>query len=204
MKLLIFVLTSATWTLLPAQSLEQPRPRTCYRAGQLPRCRVFLLTNAGGFVTSNPRQNETPFRALVDWGFMVNTGQRNAFGASWFVTYDQDEFTSGPALRYRRWLAPERSLDIAVGTPLTNDHTGLGSVLGMVKYNPVHWAGIAVRPELVRRELFTCDLSGCVERTVTSSRVYAGLEMGWYPGLTLSVGGGVVIGLLLLALAGSD
>ena len=33
---------------------------------------------------------------------------------------------------------------------------------------------------------------------------YVGAEAGWYPGLTLSIGGGVAIGILILLVAATD
>jgi hypothetical protein len=34
--------------------------------------------------------------------------------------------------------------------------------------------------------------------------VYGGIEFGWFPGLALSVGGGMAAGLALIALSGID
>jgi hypothetical protein len=44
----------------------------------------------------------------------------------------------------------------------------------------------------------------CTEYTATSVRVYAGGELGWVPGLVLSLGGGVVLGVAVIALAGGS
>jgi len=176
----------------------------CYRPRPLPRCHVFLLTNAGAYVTPTATEGETRFRGVVDWGFMVNSGPKNAYGVSWFVSLDKDDFTSGPVIRYRRWLDAERSVEIALATPVTNDQIKPGSVLAVVKYNPVHWAGVALRPEIVRSRTFTCPPGGCAYGTETVARVYAGVELGEVAGLTLSLGGGAVAVLVALALAGSN
>jgi hypothetical protein len=41
-------------------------------------------------------------------------------------------------------------------------------------------------------------------RTKSSRRVFFGVEFGWTPGLVLSIGGGLALGLLALAYARSD
>ena len=41
-------------------------------------------------------------------------------------------------------------------------------------------------------------------RTASSGRVFFGVEFGWTPGLVLSIGGGLALGLAFLAYAGSD
>ena len=187
---------------LIAQEVERPSG-LCFRARPRPRCQAFFITNAGTYVTPSARSGETPFRGIIDWGFMSNSGPGHAFGVSWFVSLDKDEWAMGPVLRYRRWLAGERSLEVALATPVSRGQIQPGSVLALVKYNPVRWGGVGLRPELIRARSFTCGTT-CTERTVYSGRVYAGIEVGEVAGLSLSIGGGVGVLLLALALAGSD
>ena len=187
---------------LIAQEVERSSG-LCFRARPRPRCQRFFVTSAGAYVTPSARRGETPFRGIVDWGFMSNSGRRHAFGVSWFVSFDKDEFATGPVLRYRRWLAGERSLEVALGTPVTSEQLQRGSLLALVKYNPVRWGGIGLRPELVRIRSFTCGTT-CTARTAYAGRVYAGVEVGEVAGMTLSLGGGLSVLLLALALAGSD
>lgn len=197
------VFTATCSVALPAQDAERSSG-LCYRPRPRPRCHAFLLTNAGAYVTPTATNGDSRFRGVVDWGFMVNSGPRNAVGLSWFVSLDKDDFTSGPVIRYRRWLDAERSLEIALATPVTNDQIKPGSVLALVKYNPVHWAGVALRPEFVRSQTFACFPGGCAYSTANVGRLYAGVEVGEVAGLTLSLGAGVSALLLALALAGSD
>jgi len=192
----------------PAILLPQAPPRAaddpCFRARPAPDCSVFFMTNAGGYIKPGRTTGGSPLRAIVDWGVMVNASPRHAIGGSWFVMLDEDDFTSGPMVRYRRWFERDRSLDVALGTTLASGQLKSGSILGLVKYNPVHWFGVAVRPEYVRRDAFTCGPLTCTQYTETSVRVHGGVEFGWVPGLTLSLGGGVVLGLFAIAFAGSD
>ena len=192
----------------PPIVLAQTPPRSandpCFRARPAPECRVFFMTNAGGYIKPARINGGSPLRAIVDWGVMVNVSPRDAIGGSWFVTLDEDDFTTGPVVRYRRWFEGDRSLDVALGTPLAGGQLKAGSILGLVKYNPVHWFGVGVRPEYLRRSAFNCGLLTCTEYTATSVRVYGGVEFSSAPGLVLSLSGGVALGLLVIALSGVD
>lgn len=195
------LLTAAAVAL--AQTLQAQD--SCFVAKPAPKCSVFFFTNAGGYLKPPRRNGSSPYRVLIDWGVMANASPRNAIGASWFVTLDEDEFTTGPTIRYRRWFDNHRSLDVALGTAITGHEVKTGSVLGLVRYNPDTWFGVGIRPEYVRRRVLTCTPGPrCTEYTATSARVYAGVEVGEYPGFFLSLVGGAFVGLLALLIAGSD
>ena len=171
----------------------------CYHAQPKPACSVFFLTNAGVY-TGSPS-----LRGVADWGVMVNVGQRDAVGASFFAILDRDGATAGPTLRYRRWLGPQGSLDVAVGTPVTNNNNIVaGSLYGLVKWNPVHWLGVAARPELIRRAVFTCGPSSCTAATRSRAQLSFGVEVGWVPGLVTTASGGLALLALIAAFAGAD
>ncbi len=174
----------------------------CFRAQPRNECRVFLLTNSGPYIQLDAFKFDQ-IRFAIDWGAMVNLSSRNAVGGSWFVFGQSGEnFTTGPGLRWRRWFGPTQSLDIAVGTPIfTGDSESfdLGSVLGLVKYNPVHWISVAARPELVRANVYNCSEAGCpppVSRT--QPRLYLGSELGGMPGLGLGVAAGIAVGVAVI------
>lgn len=197
------LLVTALATSLRAQDAS-PAPQECYLPRPLPACRLILLTNAGGFLNLDPSTSgESRFRAILDWGLLANTGRHDGVGASFFVMLDEDEFSYGPVLRYRRWFSERRSLDITVGTPVSPGDLRPGSVLGMIKYNPDDWAGFALRPEYALRRDYVCTVA-CVEETKRFTRVYAGAEVGWYPGLAVSIGSAVMLGIMVILLAGSD
>src|SRR5438034_2647716 len=126
---------------------------------------------------------------MADWGALANVGPRQAVGASFFASLDADAFVLGPAVRYRRWIGADQSVDIALGTPVvSSDYGPTLSPYGLVKWNPAHWVGIALRPE-VRRPVTTCDQSGC--RSGSRFVGSAGVEFGWVPGLSLTFPGSV-------------
>jgi hypothetical protein len=183
---------------VPVQSPDQ----LCFRAGPLSECRAFFLTNFGPYVQLDAFDFDQ-IRVAVDWGAMLNVSSNNAVGGSWFVFGQGGEnFSTGPVLRWRRWFGPVQSLDVAVGTPLYSgdrESFDLGSVLGLVKYNPVHWFGVAARPELIRSNVYNCTEAGCpppVRRT--RPRLYLGSEFGGMSGLGLGVAAGVTVGVVLI------
>jgi hypothetical protein len=177
------------------QSADSP----CLRARPYPECRVFFVTSSGAYVRVAGGLGEGPMRGILDWGAMVNLSPKNAVGASWFVTGDEDGFSTGPVLRWRRWLGPTQSLDFGVGTVIAGvESARRGSVLGLVKYNPVHWFGIAARPELVRYNDVVYDPAGYRVVSGTKARLYMGAEIGGKPGLVL---GGVAAVVLALGIA---
>jgi hypothetical protein len=171
-----------------ADSVGHDAGGVSFRAHPLSDCRVFFLSNAGGYLKLSasssipPSGTQSNLRAIWDWGVMVNISPRDAIGASWFVTWDEDDVTTGPVAHYRRWFDGSRSLDVAIGTPVTGgNELETGSILGLIKYNFVDWFGVAVRPEYARY-----GAAG------SWARVFVGMEFGWYPGVGLTVVGGAV------------
>lgn len=179
-------------------------------AAQTPaRATTFLLTSAGVYVGTGAGAGTSSLRLIADYGVMMNLGQ-SAIGGSWFVALDANGFSTGPVVRYRRWLTARASLDVAIGTPVANGSAfgsdGLlqpGSVLALAKYNPAPWFGVALRPEYVRRLNVVCDAFTCAEQTTSAGRVYAGAELGELPGVVLTVLGGLFALVGITAIAGS-
>lgn len=200
---LIATATVCSVSTVAAQEPVAVRPThdLCFRCRPYPECRAFFVTNSGGYFQLGARRGANPMRAIADWGAMVNLSSKDAIGGSWFVTVAENELSTGPVLRWRRWLGPTQSLDFAVGTPVAGGNLARpGSVLGLVKYNPVYWFGIAARPEMVRYDdEYICDDAGCRTVSGTKARLYLGAEVGELPGLVLGASAGVVAGLLVLA-----
>jgi hypothetical protein len=188
---------------LPAQ--EAPAP-FCYRARPRPACSAFVFTNFGGYLLlGNDQTSDTPLREVADWGVMANLDERNAVGASMFASLDRLGFGLGPAVRYRRWLSPTASLDVALGAPLvvTTNNIQSGSVFGLVRWSPNHWFALAARPELVRGPVFLgCGPTGCNIPVQSRMRMSLGVELGGVPGLTFTALGGAATAVLAAIVAG--
>jgi len=205
-----FILLLLAWSeRAPAQATQdssaaRTRARLCYRARPRPACSAFVLTNFGSYlVLGRDESGDAPLRGVADWGLMVNVGTRDAVGASVFASLDRLGFALGPAARYRRWIPPSRSFEVAVGTPLVADNDiETGSVFGVVKWSPNHWLAVAARPELIRQPVFLCGPTTCNEEVRSRGRVSLGVETGWVPGLVLTgVGGGALLAIVAIILS---
>jgi hypothetical protein len=194
----------------PAQGTQDtaagpPPAPLCYRARPKPACSAFIFTNFGAYlVLGRDELNDTPLREVADWGVMANVGTRDAVGAAVFASLDRLGFGLGPSVRYRRWLAPAGSLDVAVGAPLltSTDNIRSGSVFGLVRWSPNDWFAVAARPELVRRPVFLgCGPTTCTSGVQSRARVSLGLEFGHVPGLALTAAASVATLLLAAAVA---
>lgn len=175
----------------------------CYRARPKPACSAFIVTNFGAYIVLSRRfGDDTPLRAVADWGVMFNVGARNAIGGSFFASLDEAGFGAGPAVRYRRWLSATASVEMAVGTPVvTSSEIKPGSVFGLVRWSPDHWFAVTVRPEVLRKQ-FVCGPVTCTEET--RGRLSLGAEVGWVPGLVLTVGSAATILIVIVTALGGD
>jgi hypothetical protein len=154
--------------------------------------RVFLVTNAGAYVQSGGRIGGRRVSGIVDVGAMIKLSPKNAVGGSWFITGEDEGLSTGPVLRWRRWLGSTQSIDVGVGTPIAGpESVRPGSLLGLVKYNPVPWFGVVARPELVRYTAYDPPSFQLVSGTRT--RLSLGAEFGGKPGRVL---GAVAVGTL--------
>ena len=200
-------LTVLSIALLLAGSEAAPAQESlCYRAQPKPACSAFAFTNFGGYVVlGSDVTGDTPLREVADWGLMANVDSRNAIGGSVFASLDRLGFGLGPAVRYRRWLSPTSSVDVALGTPLLAAFSNMraGSLFGLVRWSPNHWFALAARPELVRAPVFLgCGPTGCNIPIQSRARLSVGMELGWVPGLTLTAAGGLASAFLAALIAG--
>ena len=195
--------------LLLAWSKTAPAQQSfCYRARPKPACSAFAFTNFGGYlVLGSDLTGDTPLREVADWGVMANLDARNAVGGSVFASLDRLGFGLGPSVRYRRWLSPTASVDVALGAPLlaTTNNLRSGSLFGLVRWSPNHWFALAARPELVRGPvLLGCSPSGCEVAVQSHMRMSLGMELGWVPGVTLTAASGIAAIFIAALLSGVD
>ncbi len=201
-RLRVWFVTVATAVGIVCQLHAQTRADgspLCWHAQPAAGCRVFVLTDFGVYADITG-QHAGRFRALGEWGLMVNVTPRDALGASFFLSVSSPSpdgaWQSGPALRYRHWTSPRSALDLAIGyrgrTP--NDQ---GAVFGLFKYSPTPLVGVALRPEVVPK---SCPVGMCCVCNQTgwasSVRVLAGLELAEVPGFVVPAIGAAVGGLI--------
>lgn len=191
------VLITTAMLCWAAAAAAQSGDSASFRARVESERRVFLVTNAGVYAGFGGGS----ILGIADLGAMANLSPRHGVGASWFIAVGENGLYTGPVLRWRRWLGPTRSIDVALGTPISGGwEIRPGSALGLVKYNLSPNFGIAARPELVRyRNEYVCDAAGCRPVSDTRARLYLGAELGGKPGKVL--GGGAAIVLIVGAVA---
>ena len=200
-RVALLLLTTVPPLPLCAQS-GATRQGLCLLGHPGDRCSAFLLTNAGPYVRP-PEEGHSPLRFMVDWGAMANVRRQDAVGVSWFVTWDEDGFSTGPELHYRRWLRRERAVELMVGTIASGGVGPGGSALLVgIKYQPQPEIGVVLRPERVRRPTVICTTTPCVSASRTTARVYGGFEFTGMPGATVSLASGLtLVGVVVFVLA---
>ena len=210
---LLLAWSQQAWAQRSTESAAVAAPTSlCYHARPRPACSAFVLTNFGTYLllggggAGGPIPGLGPLRGVADWGLMINVSPRDAIGASAFASVGEDGFALGPAARYRRWIQPKGSIDVALGTPLltddNNEKVQPGSVFGLVKWNANDWIGLAIRPELVRRRVVVgCGTAGCTSADQSHMRLSLGVEVGWVPGLAMTIASGFLAALTAAAVA---
>ena len=175
-------------------------------ASKAPRPRPIWLTNFGiyavnygtstvtaydgsGFPLARASGRATDPRVLADWGVIIPTGAKSGFGASLMISVDEDWSFAAIFGRYRHVIDSSRSIDLALGVPLSNDNQHRVAPLGLIKYNATRKLGIAVRPELDRVLDYT--YYPAPPRYRNNFRISAGAELGGLPGAITSVTAGV-------------
>jgi hypothetical protein len=120
------VALGATLFLLPTIGQAQ----ICFRGHPQPRCNGFtVLEFTFGARSSGLAQysDGTPFYAAWSVGYLHNLNAGAAVGAAFKVSANDDGSRWGPVIRYRRWLGPSLSLDLAPGLFLGGDNGALPS-----------------------------------------------------------------------------
>ena len=92
--------------------------QSCFRGHPKPRCSGFTVLEFTGAMRLNDKSGPTDQNAgFFYWsgGYLQNVGPASAVGAAFKLTADSDGHRYGPTLRYRRWLGPGSSIDVAPG-----------------------------------------------------------------------------------------
>jgi hypothetical protein len=92
--------------------------QACFRGRPRPWCSGFTVLEFTGALRVNDKSGPTEqSSAFFYWsgGYLQNVGPKAAIGAAFKLTADSDGHRYGPVVRYRRWLTPTSSIDIAPG-----------------------------------------------------------------------------------------
>lgn len=202
----VIALTVFTVLATPLAARAQTAPDTAFGVHGLcwmrpaPACGTLLLTNFGVYQDYPQDNSVNGTRLEWDLGLMANVTRRDAVGGSLFFLTDRNgRFSEGLALRYRRWLGGENSVEAAVGVRGGAELIDKGAMVAMIKYNFGPKFGVVLRPEL----LFSCpQYGGVCARTDASSRlrVAVGVELGSWLGVASSAALGLVAAVVSAAM----
>lgn len=172
-----------------------------------PECRYFGVTEVGVAFGRRAKRTfyfdtpETRAELFISGGVMRNLDSHDAVGVTWFLESADEAVSTGPGLQYRRWLPKRQSIDIGVGAPIAGTDYELGTIFGVVRYSPVQWLGLTVRPERIERVTFECVPQGCGDLTDTHLRMRFGADLTGRPGATALAVYGVALGVMITILA---
>lgn len=178
----------------------------CFRGAPADRCAWFALAEAGAYYRfSDVIPGDE--RVLVNYtlGFMVNSSPRTAIGGEAFGGAE-GELRGGLALRWRRWLTGNASIDAAAGIHLLGEASAgtvrAGSPMIQARYTYRDLVGAAVRLDALRLNDACFDQACATLADGTSTRFYIGGEVGSGAGVAAMVATGLLV-LLAAAAYGS-
>lgn len=164
--------------------------QTCFRGHPRPRCGGFVVLESSGAVRLNEKSGPSDNApAFFFWsaGYLQNVSARSALGLAFKLTADSDGHRYGPVFRYRKWLSPTWSLDLAPGVFVggQDNFTNLRfpSAAADVAINWGDWVGVTVGLDALRHR-----------GTTTSWEGYTGLRFGTWLAPLGTVGLGILIG----------
>lgn len=182
----------------PAESIAQAEPQGfCFRGRTLPTCRAFAITEFGyGRAIGNDfdlgfGHHVEPHVIFWELGALRNLGVRSALGGTVLLTSRASFAIKG---RYRQWLSPEFSLDLAPGLTVIDDRSSARTpaFTGHLALNYGDWLSLGAMLETSR---FAADpFNG--QPAKSSTKPFFILRAGSYAG---AVTGGVVGALAGLA-----
>jgi hypothetical protein len=168
----------------------------CFRGRPLPECKTFWITESSVLVRLDERNNQKWHQQLYytfELGLMSNRDELLAFGGTMFLAFDDltDDFRLGYKARFRRWLSPKTSLDLAPGI-LTGTKTGFPGL--SVSVAVIHSDRIALAGQL--------DMLRYGDGQGTDFAWYGGVRFGSGVGLAMAIVGPIVA--LIAAAASFD
>jgi hypothetical protein len=145
--------------LISLTVVSAAQAQLCFRGHPRPRCSGFAVLEFSGMARLNRKEgpsDQTP--GIFSWhaGYLQSVGARSALGAALKLTADGDGHRFGPVLRYRQWLGPTWSLDVAPGILLSGEDNftllRFPSATADVTINWGDRVGVTLGADLLRRK----------------------------------------------------
>ena len=192
------VLLGAAWTLAGAGMAFGGD--LCWSGKPMPECRTFLITELGVYarLDDDPTQaSDNPVYFTLDLGAMKNVSPVAAVGLTAFGGSGDGHARVGARFRYRRWLSPHTSVDLAPGLLFYGSEDGgyTHQAPGLILGTTLNWRdwvalGVEVEHSRYRIEGYTPGEIAAPE-TLSDTTWRAGGKLGSAPGV---VGTAVLVG----------
>ncbi|MDH3292516.1 MAG: hypothetical protein OEO20_12480 [Gemmatimonadota bacterium] len=175
--------------LMPVAPL--PAQGFCFHGRPQARCSAFLVTEAGAAL-SVPTDDDP--NITFQTGVLFNVGPRSAVGGVLLGGAFQNDARLGARVRYRHWLTPKLTLDVAPGLLFVNDAftSQEPGFSGEVSVGYGEWAAVTAQLEVLPFEF------------ATETRAFFGLKLGSYPGAAATVGAALWVAILYALISGAD
>lgn len=172
LTLLTLITAFSVGSLLAQDKEERTSTRVFSLRGKpLPECRYFAITEFGLFHRIPARENEGSFYVMGELGVMRNINRKSSAGATFVVGGTEFGGRLGIKPRYRYWMNPNTSLDIAPGILLGGFENTSGET----------FPGFSGHLGLNFRQL-DLSLIGQLEIISRDKSFYAGAKLGGYAG----------------------
>lgn len=176
---------------LPMIATPLPAQGFCFHGHPQERCSAFLVTEAGVGL-SVPTDDDANF--TFQSGVLFNVGPRSAVGGVLIGGAFQNDARLGARVRYRHWVTPQLTLDVAPGLLFVNDaftsrEPGFSGELA-VGYG--EWVAVAAQLEVLPFEF------------ATDTRAFFGLKLGSYPGAVATAGAALWVAVLAILISGTE
>jgi hypothetical protein len=188
------IILAAAPTLLMALASQN-----CFWPTTKPRCSSWFITEPGLYMRFTDRYPGDETLLLgYSFGWMRNVSTRSAWGGELFGGVE-GEVRGGLALRARRWLSGRAAMDVVVGAHLFGDASSQSVAAGspMFGVRITHadkLAAVARLDVLNLRCGANCDPTVVSNPNGTSTRFYAGIELGSQPGAVGAALAAVAVG----------
>lgn len=176
------LILAAAPTLMMALSSQN-----CFWPAPTPRCSSWFITEPSLFMRFTDRHPDDETLLLgYSFGWMRNVSPRSAWGGELFGGVE-GEVRGGLALRARRWLSGRAAMDVAVGAHLFGDASSQsvagGSPMFALRVTHADKVAAVARLDVLKLRCgASCDPASVSNPNGTSTRFYAGIELGSQPG----------------------
>ena len=201
-----------------SKSQAQERQRldmACWRGAPRPTCGGFFVVEMQGVMPlfqshwGQVDSSRQTFESQVEWnlGYMENVSTHWAVGATLSMGPGAHGVLTGLRARARRWLGPQRSLELEGGTFRTQAHHQSGDVAGFtagVRFNLGDRGSFFVRWDGVDVPGILCPPNGARHPGGFQQAIHVGVGTGstWAVGTTVALGLGYLAVIMLIVTSG--